>query len=114
MRSAALNLAALSFAIAGASACSSPTEPTYSTAAVSTTDPTTLAAPSDVPGQSFFTTDPAYFAAQRTETDQTFFTTDPAYFAAPTYVAHPTYVAIGGFHRHRHACGHRASRAHRR
>jgi hypothetical protein len=101
----------LSFAIAGASACASPS---YSTAAVSTTDPTYLAAPGYVPGQTFFTTDPAYFAAERYVADQTFFTTDPAYFASPTYVTYPIYVAIGGFHRHRHACGHRASHAHRR
>jgi hypothetical protein len=101
MRSAALNLAALSFTIAGASACASQPEPTSGTAAVVTTDPTYLAAPSYVPGQTFFTTDPAYFES-------------PTYVAYPTYSMAPGYIAIGGLYRHRHACGHRASHTHRR
>jgi hypothetical protein len=61
MRSAALNLAALSFTIAGASACAAPPEPTYSTAPIFTTDPTYFAAPRYVAGQTYFIT-PTYVA----------------------------------------------------
>lgn len=89
MRSAALNLAALSFTIAGASACATSPEPTYGTASNFTTDPT-------------YVVNPTYVAG-------------PAYVAGPTYfTTDPTYFAIGGFYRHRNACGHHASHSHHR
>ncbi len=115
MRTAALNLAALSFTIAGASACATSPEPTtYNATPALATDPTHLAAPSDVAGQTFFTTDPAYFATPKYGPYPTYFMI-PTYGPNPTYFVTPTFIAVGGFHRHHHhACGHPGSHAHHR
>jgi hypothetical protein len=88
MRSAALNLAALSFGITAASACAAPidgTDPVYSTGPNYSTGP-------------IYTTDPTYFTASRYVADQT-------YFIAPTYTAIGGFYVVRHRHRHHHACG---------